>query len=393
MSELTPLREAVDTLAGRTRPPDFGELRRRALRRRRQRVVWVAAVAAAVLTGSALAATVPSGGDRSAPPVSPDIPIPERANGWVAVDAYQGGGEVYLSRPGVEARRLGVGGSTSSSDACPAWSPDGTRLLLGRLTGPANDESTRAELVVAQVREDGSTGKTSVIALEKFDVRGASRAGFDAHPCGIWAPDGRWVAFAAAGDVWVMDTGSDDVRRLSGLRPSDLEWRPGTDQLTIAGDVGVSRGDPTLSSPVQVYTVSTGELRRLGAVEAALITWSPDGTALAFTDGERTTAPRVLRIVDGDGANERTLVADMGSAVHGIGPVWSPTGKRIAYQRCVGGPDAECSGEAHEVVLVDVDDGAEAVIEQPRADGHVWFPFTVSWSPDGTSLLYAAWHT
>ena len=26
------------------------------------------------------------------------------------------------------------------------------------------------------------------------------------------------------------------------------------------------------------------------------------------------------------------------------------------------------------------------------ADGHEWYPFTVSWSPDGTSLLYAAWN-
>ena len=39
-----------------------------------------------------------------------------------------------------------------------------------------------------------------------------------------------------------------------------------------------------------------------------------------------------------------------------------------------------------------VADGTETVIEPPKADGHKWYPFTVSWSPDGTTLLYAAWN-
>ena len=37
--------------------------------------------------------------------------------------------------------------------------------------------------------------------------------------------------------------------------------------------------------------------------------------------------------------------------------------------------------------------GTETVIGPPKADGHRWYPFTVSWSPDGTTLLYAAWNS
>jgi Tol biopolymer transport system component len=314
-------------------------------------------------------------------------------NGWVAADAYQGSGDIYLAGPGGRSRRLDVAGSESASDACPAWSPDGTRLLVARLTGPADSASTLAELVVVPVRQNGTVGRRPVIPLEGFDVRRTTEAEFDAHPCAVWAPDGRWAAFAGAGEVWVVNTRTGETRRLPDRRPSDLEWRPGTDQLTIAGDMGLTRGDPTLSTPVTVYSVSTGRLRRLGAVEAALVTWSPDGMSLAYTGGERDPDSRVLAVADRNGANIRVLVADIGSAIHGIGPVWSPTGERIAYQRCEGGPGAECSGEAHEVVLVDVEDGAETVIAPPTAEGHVWYPFTVAWSPDGTSLLYAAWHT
>jgi Tol biopolymer transport system component len=144
--------------------------------------------------------------------------------------------------------------------------------------------------------------------------------------------------------------------------------------------------------------MSTGELRQLGSVEAAEITWSPDGTSLAYTGGELEPETRELGLVDGDGTNERSLVADIGPTMHGIGPVWFPTGDRIAYQRCEGGPDAEphrdrvCGGERHEVVLVSVADGTETVIGPPKADGHKWYPFAVSWSPDGTTLLYWAWN-
>ena len=40
---------------------------------------------------------------------------------------------------------------------------------------------------------------------------------------------------------------------------------------------------------------------------------------------------------------------------------------------------------------MNVTDGTETVIEPPETDGRVWYPFTVSWSPDGTTLLYVAW--
>jgi hypothetical protein len=66
--------------------------------------------------------------------------------------------------------------------------------------------------------------------------------------------------------------------------------------------------------------------------------------------------------------------------------VWSPTGDRIAYQRLV-----SPSGEAHEVVLVTVVDGTRTVIKPPTVGGETWYPDRVTWSPDGTTLLYAGW--
>jgi Tol biopolymer transport system component len=347
----------------------------------------VAAATATVLAGSVPAITALDDVRRTAPV---EQPAPA-TNGWVAVDVYQGGGDIYLARPGEQARRLEVAGSDTADDACPAWSPDGTRLLFGRLTGPSNT-SSGVELVLVPVGQNGTAGTPKLIELDGFEVLDGGPRGFDAHPCGTWAPDGRWVAFAGTGEVWVVDTQTGTIRRLPDFRPSDLEWRPGTDQLTIAGDVGTDRGAPTLSTPVSVYSVSTGELRQLGSVEAAHITWSPDGTSLAYTGGELEPDTPRLGLVDSDGANQRWLVADTGPAMHGIGPVWSPAGDRIAYQRCERSAGSQCNGERHEVVLVKVADGTQTVIAPPKADGHRWYPSTVSWSPDGTMLLYAGWN-
>jgi hypothetical protein len=357
-------------------------------RARRNRAAALVATAAAVAVVGAVAAVATSGtGNRSPEPAGPIVPGPPTtgpdANGWVAIDADQGGGDIYLIPPGQDARRLEIAGSDTLSEACPTWSPDGTRLLLGRVTGSSESTASNPELVVVPIGRDGAAGVLTVIGVDGFSPSN----GFDPHPCGIWAPDGRWVAFGGASDVWVVDTQTSAIRRLPDLRPSDLEWRPGTDELAIAGDLGLDRAARIESTPVTLYSVSTGEVRQLGSVEASHITWSPDGATLAYKGPDEPDASRELRLVDADGTHDRVLVSDAGPVNHGIGPVWSPAGDRIAYQRL----DDGNSSEAHVVVLVNVSDGTETVIEPPEVDGRAWYPTTVSWSPDGTTLLYSAW--
>ena len=335
----------------------------------------VAATAvAAVLFVLALAAHSRS----SAPAPAKPIPtIKPAANGWLALDSYRRGWDIFLTRDGERLHRLGVAGAGATAE-CPAFSPDGTRLLFGRVT-----RSGDAELVVVPVDANGATGAGKVIPLDGFKVL----HGFDAHPCGTWSPDGRWIALAGSGAVWVVDTRTGRIRPLPNLRPSDLEWRPGTDDLAIAGDMGNDRGDRTQSTPVSVYSADTGDRHRLGGVIAANIAWSPDGKTLAYTRGEDYADPLTLRLVDADGTHNRLLVRDPGGVNHGIGPVWSSAGDRIVYQRLIPG-----RGEAHVVVLVRVADGTTRVIAPPRPNGSKWHwdPYAVWWAPDGKTLLYSA---
>jgi hypothetical protein len=91
-----------------------------------------------------------------------------------------------------------------------------------------------------------------------------------------------------------------------------------------------------------------------------------------------------------DGSGEHLIARGFG-AIRGIGPVWSPTGDRIVYQRMTQ------SGESHHaVVLVTPDGESEVVLPDVRLPGDPdgsggWSPCGVMWSPDGTQLLYAAW--
>jgi Tol biopolymer transport system component len=356
--------------------------RRRARRKRAAAGLATVAALGVVVAGAAVATSGTLGGPpQPADPVVPNVTtLGSGTYGGVAVNTGDDGGAVYLVRPGEDARLIDVAGAEETTEGCPAWSPDGRRLMFGRLTGSSGSASRDAELVIVPVDHSGAAGPPTTIALDGFHAAG----GLNPHPCGAWAPDGRWVALAGTGAVWLVDTQTEEVRHLPRLRPSDLEWRPGTDELAITGYTGVNRAAPTVSTPISVYTVSTDELRQLGSVEAAHITWSPDGATLAYTGGEAD--PPALWLVDSDGTNARPLVADLGTPSLWTGPVWSPSGDRIAYQRPI--PQA---GEAEEVVLVDVADGTETLIEAPETDGQLWYPFGLSWSPDGTTLLYTAW--
>jgi Tol biopolymer transport system component len=331
-------------------------------------------------------------------PVESTEPPGATVKGWVAFQSDENGGkDVYLVRAGDSPRRVSLADLDLSDETCPAFSPDGERLMFGRaakVSGSDDDGFRNAELVIVTLSDDGSVAPLNAIPLD----------GMNALPCATWAPDGRWAAFGGADASWVVDTMTNEIRRLPGYNPHDLEWRPGTDQLAIAGNRPVNY---ISDSPIVLYSVGTGEIRILSDVEAANITWSPDGTTIAFTHGE-DQADSGIWLVDADGTNRRQLTNKTGGVLHGIGVVWSPRGGLIANPRkCQEHPHGEdgtlipsCS-EQHEVVLVtatgDADSpiGNEVVMGPPRtqgADGPVWwFPSSVTWSPDGTQLLYTAW--
>ena len=158
-----------------------------------------------------------------------------------------------------------------------------------------------------------------------------------------WSADGKRLAFASQGGIWVVDAAGGPPRRLTNHPPG--------------------AGDPRT------------------AVDRAP-RWSPKGTWILFESGRR--GQNDLMLVSDDGTRTN-LLADFGGDASS--PSWSPDGQRIAYVERA--PDyfsgalkvmdidtvtGMPKGEARELYRAKTDRGGGWQIREPV------------WSPDGTTL-------
>ena len=322
------------------------------------------------------------------------------SNGWVAFSAESQAerSEIHLVKPGSPAQLVLRPVSYKASLECPSFSPDGARLAAGQAVGEFDSWGDVA-LVFTDLTPDGQPYGTTTVALD----------GLTQPPCPIWSADGRWVALIAGtqgqtdrriGDeVWVVDTRTSDISRVKGLRATDIEWSPIAPELFIASD------------DISVYTTTTGQTRRVdGTSGSVAFTISPDGQSMVVQHDSNGSldGPEGLWMMGVDGSDQRLLASDY-EAFHGIGPVWSPDGNRLVYQRLCdtlmdGSGNERTCREEHEGVVVTIGGGdplppfgSETVIPPPVTTqggvSKVWAPYSITWSPDGTMLLYTAWGT
>jgi Tol biopolymer transport system component len=122
---------------------------------------------------------------------------------------------------------------------------------------------------------------------------------------------------------------------------------------------------------VATLDVGTGRVRALARGSGAA--WSPDGRNIALSrSGD-------LVVLSADGRHARQLTHD---ELIQFEPVWSPDGTRIAFLQQHGEPQLGV-GPQDDVAVADLATGATR-----RLTSDVRSKATLSWSPEGTQLVY-----
>jgi hypothetical protein len=137
------------------------------------------------------------------------------------------------------------------------------------------------------------------------------------------SPDGRSVAFAALGDLWLMSTGSKPVN-LTDDRFLDTEpaWSPDGRFLAWSTD----RGGQLLD--LWIRDMSSGQVRRLTSTRGSAMgaAWSPDGKQIAFLNVDGVWRRASVNVVDVATGAARQVHASL----FGPGnPSWSRDGLRV----------------------------------------------------------------
>ena len=137
------------------------------------------------------------------------------------------------------------------------------------------------------------------------------------------SPDGRSVAFAAIGDLWLMPFGG-KPENLTKDRFLDTEpaWSPDGKSLVWSTD----RGGQLLD--LWIRDMSSGQVRRLTSTEGSAMgaAWSPDGRRIAFLNVDGVWRRASVNVVD----VATGTVTQIHAPLFGPGnPSWSKDGSRV----------------------------------------------------------------
>jgi Tol biopolymer transport system component/imidazolonepropionase-like amidohydrolase len=138
------------------------------------------------------------------------------------------------------------------------------------------------------------------------------------------SPDGKQVAFAALGDIYVMPVGGKPVNLTKDVAlDTDPAWSPDGSHLAYSSD------QDSEHLQLWVHDMKSGQSRRVTnlTTQPQGAAWSPDGKRIAFFNVDGMWRVAQMSVVD-VATGEVTKVHD--SLPQPGAPTWSPDGRRLA---------------------------------------------------------------
>jgi eukaryotic-like serine/threonine-protein kinase len=346
------------------------------------------------------------GGGKSAPRLSPDGE--KVAYAWAGPNDDNWDIYVKAVGPGTKPVRIT---EDPADEGSPTWSPDGRQIAFVR-------ESASNTASIYTIPALG--GQERKLA----DVVGPVRAGAYFVPVLSWAPDGEWLAFAekpsddAPARIVRLSVATLEKRTLTSPPPAtlgDLEPQVSPDGRLLAFVRSGTRVYGNLDLWVQ--PLGGGEARRLTSEQYQFawgLSWTPDGTEIAFSSSNAGSAGRLARVSLAGGAPQPVVgVGDnaVDASVRGHRMVYLQNTTSILDTWRIPRPAALRSNETPERLLASSanlsysPDGRKIAFESSRggttgiwlsnADGSHPTQLTTSksesgtprWSPDGRRLV------
>lgn len=275
--------------------------------------------------------------------------------------------DIYVQDgPNAKPRLLVQGGQA------PQWSPNGEKIaFLGFSTIYISDAGIRAASLASR-------------QIQVMNADGSGTKQVTKVPNGIWdfawSPIEQKIAYCELGN---------DGRTAIAMVNADGSGR---NELTKMGEVRCAVGMPvlkkTLDSLKSIYSthlsggkasVSLAGEHESAAVENTkseviglpTLTWSPDGSMLAFTSAHNGKA--VIGVVGTNGGNPKPIII-------GYSPLWSPDGKQLLFRH-----DSEKAPVVTSICIANADGTQpKIVVDGESAD------FGLTWFPDGKSIVFAS---
>ena len=226
-------------------------------------------------------------------------------------------------------------------DTSPAISPDGGAVAYATLRQSVYPQGF--DIVTVALH----SGELRRVTLGREAGGGGADRGTQYEPA--WSPDGARIAFLEDGILHTMAVDGSDARSIApGIRP--------------------------VAEPPA---------------------WSPDGTRLAFRGWLPYDEFWALYVVDSDGSNLTRAAEGVTSATvlhlrrdpSPGKPVWSPDGRRIAFERAVR-VNEDPTYAVEGIHVLDVETGTVELLVARAGRVSIYGPF--AWTPDGAEVLFRA---